>query len=70
MKPYLFDTGCKMANEWCPHCETEVEIPSDKRSKCPVCNESIVPCSVCSGASDEEGDCDWEEGKGCSVFPL
>jgi len=33
--------------EWCPHCETEVDIPAKKRSDCPNCKVSILPCTHC-----------------------
>ena len=36
------------ANEWCPHCDEEVELEHElKVQKCPVCGMWIVPCSVC-----------------------
>lgn len=36
------------ANEWCPYCDTEVELEHDlKVQKCPSCGHWIVPCSIC-----------------------
>ena len=36
------------ANEWCPHCDEEVELEHElKVQKCPVCGKWLVPCSVC-----------------------
>ena len=43
-----------MVNEYCPFCESEVEIPFDKVSKCPNCGREIFPCADC----DEPG-CNW-----------
>ena len=34
-------------NEWCPHCQKEVEISANGISKCPECGENILPCSMC-----------------------
>lgn len=34
--------------EWCPNCESEVELPYEfKTHKCPNCNERILPCAQC-----------------------
>lgn len=36
------------ANEWCPYCDTEVELEHDlKVQRCPSCGHWIVPCSIC-----------------------
>jgi len=53
--------------EWCPHCDTEVEIPVDKPSACPSCGMNILPCSACQ--RDLPMGCDWGEETSCTVFP-
>ena len=36
------------ANEWCPYCDTEVELEHElKVQRCPSCGHWIVPCSIC-----------------------
>lgn len=44
-------------NELCPHCNNEVEIINDKPSKCPVCGETILPCSMCDMDKVKCNDC-------------
>jgi hypothetical protein len=39
--------------EICPHCEKEVDIPSNKISSCPNCGGEIIPCSMCNGCNEE-----------------
>lgn len=37
-------------DEWCPHCETEVELDTDfKMQICPNCGKPIAPCNLCGG---------------------
>ena len=46
----VFDTeGVEQCLEWCPNCEEEVFIPTNKKkySICPSCGEYILPCSLC-----------------------
>ena len=46
-KASLWSVG-ELANEWCPYCDTEVELEHDlKVQKCPSCGHWIVPCSIC-----------------------
>ncbi len=34
--------------EWCPHCDTEVEIPATMDGHtCPACGKRLLPCSHC-----------------------
>lgn len=33
--------------ELCGFCQSEVVIPAYQESKCPVCGEPIIPCSMC-----------------------
>ena len=38
----------ELTHEMCPHCENEVEIPSDFAiQECPNCKCPILPCSMC-----------------------
>ena len=37
----------RVCDEWCGNCNCEVVIPAYHASKCPVCNEPILPCSMC-----------------------
>ena len=55
----------KMCDEWCSHCESDVEIPADRISNCPVCNEEIVPCSACVSSDGNDNKCNWTDAKGC-----
>ena len=57
-----------MTYEVCPHCDNEVEIPEDKPSNCPKCNEIILPCSACKLL--QQGKCDWDKNTRCSAFPV
>ncbi len=34
--------------EMCPECGSEVEIDAYGASRCPICGNRIVPCSMCS----------------------
>lgn len=54
-------------HEYCPYCEAEVLIPSDRASKCPDCGAPILPCNACS--EEETFKCDWSRDKGCFKFP-
>ena len=38
----------QFCTDLCPHCETEVSIPTQGLSKCPNCQETILPCSQCT----------------------
>lgn len=55
----------ELITEYCPHCDGEVEIPRDKPSNCPECNNHIMPCSVCP----VQDDCDWGSDNACIRFP-
>lgn len=40
--------------EWCPHCETEVELPLKLgQYKCPSCGKMILNCTMCPGCQQE-----------------
>lgn len=54
--------------EYCPYCNFEVEIDADKPSKCPVCQELILPCSTCYEQFEYKG-CDWTKENWCCRFP-
>lgn len=41
----IFNKRCTI--EWCPNCEEEVVIFSDRVQKCPNCGDRIFPCSAC-----------------------
>lgn len=42
--------------EWCPHCESEVDLIASKRpQRCPNCGKWILPCSLCESC---DADCD------------
>lgn len=47
---YDKDMWEKTIIEWCPHCETEVEIPAHLciTQTCPNCGKEILPCSLCN----------------------
>jgi hypothetical protein len=61
-----------MCYEICPHCMSEVEIPADRKSLCPVCGREILPCSACRDCYhnnvDNWPDCDWTAESGCWRF--
>lgn len=47
----------RKVTEWCPHCETEVELDAKMAvQECPNCGMYIVPCSMCEKESCV--DCD------------
>ncbi|QIA28658.1 hypothetical protein [Phage f2b1] len=47
----------KTTPEWCPHCDTEVELDSVmKAQKCPNCQVLILPCTYCNDITDKP-DC-------------
>ena len=47
-------------DEWCPFCETEVELPTQAmKQRCPVCGEVIIACSQCMGGKCSE--CEYEK---------
>ncbi len=52
--------------ELCASCGVEVEIPASKRSKCPKCNELILPCSTCVRTKP----CDWNGLNECWQYPV
>ncbi len=60
-----------MSDEWCPHCNLEVEIDPYVPSDCPSCSMKILPCSTCN-RFDEMGKevkpCDWNHDGGCWRF--
>ena len=62
-------------DEWCPHCDEEVEIPDDKPSLCPNCGVKILPCAGCPRIYSLDGqpiisneECDWMEDIECTRF--
>lgn len=41
-------------DEFCSNCENEVYIYANKDNQfCPVCNEKILPCSMCNGCKSD-----------------
>jgi len=38
--------------EVCPYCNNEVLIDADKSSKCPICTNTISPCTTCDRSID------------------
>ena len=39
---------CKHVAEWCPYCETEVQLKAELAvQECPNCGMYIVACSMC-----------------------
>ena len=44
----IFDNVYRRTWELCSNCNSEVKIPNDRASKCPECNEEILPCSMCN----------------------
>lgn len=49
MKIYFAELNDK-CDEWCPHCETEVELDTEfKMQICPNCGKPIAPCNLCGG---------------------
>ncbi|SNS23282.1 hypothetical protein SAMN05446037_1006138 [Anaerovirgula multivorans] len=55
--------------EYCSCCEREVEIPADTPSRCPNCDQPILPCSTCWDDIDGITRCDWSKEKRCWRFP-
>ena len=55
----MFDFS--VVDETCHFCETDIEVPIDKVSKCPNCGREIVPCAGC----DVPADCDWNNETYC-----
>lgn len=60
--------------EWCPHCETEIEMRWDVKKMgyqayCPVCGEILMLCDECKHRGEDgafKDDCDWDsETKSC-----
>ncbi|WP_312650496.1 hypothetical protein [Aminipila sp.] len=48
--------------ELCPICENQVFIAKDKPSLCPICNEKILPCSMCEECKATQDKCFvWDE---------
>lgn len=63
----------------CPSCGNHIEIKSDGTTTCPECGVGgVLPCFACEGTAHNhqlEGEdgynlCDYEEGRGCTPFPL
>lgn len=54
-----------LTEEWCPHCDLEVQIRKGILSDCPKCGNKIRPCSSCP---DALRGCDWDDAKGCKHF--
>lgn len=48
-----------ITTEWCPFCETEVDIKSIGPQVCPNCQKIILPCSMCVDRNCS--DCGYEE---------
>lgn len=47
--------------EWCPCCDTEVDIAPFGISFCSNCGEPITPCSMCNTDYIDCGDCPYWE---------
>lgn len=47
--------------EWCPCCDTEVNIEPFGISFCPNCGEPILPCSMCDTDYIDCRDCPYEK---------
>lgn len=52
--------------EWCPHCESEIEMSWDLKARgykayCPVCGEQLMLCDACKHGPDDafHDDCDY-----------
>lgn len=45
-------------SEWCPNCETEVQIPKNPTS-CPKCDCNILPCTLCDCNVVSCNSCVW-----------
>lgn len=45
-------------HEYCPNCDNEVVIYSDKTTLCPKCGKPLLPCSMCE--SCDPANCPYE----------
>lgn len=52
-----FDEYC---TEFCPNCDTEVDIPSFGVSFCPNCGKPLYPCSMCDTDYHNCSKCPYE----------
>ena len=46
-------------DEWCPYCESEVEINIDFKNiqYCPNCGKAITPCNICDKDHSDCSNC-------------
>ena len=56
---YIREWRDELTTEWCPHCNTEVDIPVIGESHCPNCGELIVPCNMCDSDIVNCSECVW-----------
>ena len=61
------DTAKAMVVEFCPNCETEIEMRWDVKAQgykatCPVCGKRLMLCDECQHRGDGEylNDCDYD----------
>ena len=59
----------RTTDEYCPHCDSEVEISAIEPDECPNCGVVILPCSTCFDEDGRSLKCDWTEEKRCWRFP-
>lgn len=50
----------EFTTEYCPCCDSEVDIPSFGVSYCPNCGERILPCSMCDANMHNCSRCPYE----------
>lgn len=62
---YLHENTDEVITEWCPLCNTEVELLNNfKPQICPNCKQRILPCSMCNQEAMDKAKV------GCNSCPL
>lgn len=58
----IFNSDFNIVDEFCPHCETEVELkPVFSVQVCPNCGELILPCNLCDHDTCDCAHCPLED---------
>ncbi len=58
-----YDVKPGFCYEWCSICDSEVVIPAFRESRCPICGERILPCSMCDPDLVDCRRCPYGDGK-------
>ena len=64
----ILDEQAQAVAEWCPHCETEIEMEWDTNTRgfsafCPVCGQPLMLCDECRHTENARA-CDYDAGSG------